>query len=33
VHGWPIFNVADVAIGAGIALILLAEARRGATAS
>lgn len=28
VHGWPVFNVADVAIGAGAALLLLAEWRR-----
>lgn len=26
-HGWPIFNVADVAIVAGAALLVLAEAR------
>jgi signal peptidase II len=28
-HGWPVFNVADVALVAGVALLLVAEWRRG----
>lgn len=28
VRGWPVFNVADVAIGAGVALLLLDALRR-----